>query len=70
MFMPQAIAKFTPQEDITAFEVAGCIPVLKNIFLDIIFNKDGFDALPQGVKRHFTIIELTDAPPADPGDAS
>lgn len=67
--MAQAIATFTPQQDITAFEVAGCLPTIKNIFLDIIFDLDQFNAQPDGVKRHFTITELTDEPPADPGGA-
>jgi hypothetical protein len=65
--MIAATAKFTPQADITAFELAGCMDTIKAYFLQIIIDREVFDELPDGVKRHFIITEL-EPPAGHPGD--
>lgn len=60
--MTAAKATYTPQPDITAFELAKCIELAFNAFTSVIIDKDQYDTMDEGVRRHFTIQMLDPAP--------
>jgi len=49
---------YVPQQDITPYEVATVVGLICGTtspsFRGILFSKDAWELLPEGVKRHFT----------------
>lgn len=67
-YMPfsQTIVQFTPQEDVTVYELAQCIQYLvKGVFDGAMVDKAYFDSLPTTFTRHFTATEVN--PPGGGG---
>lgn len=58
----QTIVEFTPQADITVYELAQCIQYLvKGVFDGALVDKAYFDSLPTTFTRHFTATEVNPA---------
>lgn len=50
-----AVYAWTPQGDITAYELALCMPILSGV-IDSGSKGHPVDQLPDGAKRHFTKV--------------
>lgn len=61
----QTLIEFTPQADITAYELAQCIRLIRVIFSNQLIEMAYFDSLSIDITRHFTATLLN--PPDEGG---